>query len=83
MDTYQTKCGEQFGEDAALSPANLIDAGKCQLKTSQASVSVSPDCSYLVETRVIAGKKYILIPAGEEVEVNGLPVRVSPEEEEF
>ena len=83
VDTFQTKCGEQFGENAALSPANLIDAGKFQLKTSQATLSVAPDCSYVVETRVIAGKKYILIPAGEEVEVNGLPVRVSPEEEEF
>ena len=38
-------------------------------------MSVSPDCSYLVETRIIDGKKYILVPAGEDVEVNGQPVR--------
>ena len=81
VDAFREKCGEQFGEGAALSPANLIDAGRFQLKTAQATLSVTPACSYLVESRVIDGKKYILIPAGEDVEVNGLPVRLSPEEE--
>ena len=28
----------------------------------------------MVETRTIEGKNYILIPAGEEIEVNGMPV---------
>lgn len=29
---------------------------------------------HMVETRIIEGKKYILIPAGEGIEVNGMPV---------
>lgn len=81
VEAFREKCGEQFGQGAALSPANLIDAGHFQLKTAQATLSVAPDCSYLVESRVIDGKKYILIPAGEDVEVNGLPVRLSPQGE--
>lgn len=80
VDDFQKKCDEQFGPGAALSPANLIDAGRFQLKTSQATVSVPPENSYLVETRVINGKKYILIPAEEDVEVNGLSVRFAAEE---
>ena len=43
-------------------------------------MSVPPENSYLVETRVINGKKYILIPAEEDVEVNGLSVRFAAEE---
>ena len=77
VEEFKEKCGQQFGADAVLSPANLIDAGRFQLKTAQATVSVTPENSYLVETRVIDGKKYILVPAGEDVEVNGLAVRFS------
>ena len=39
---------------------------------------MDPAYSYLVETRMIDGRKYILIPVGEGVEVNGLPVGIAP-----
>ena len=68
------KCGELFGEDAVLSPANLIDGKRFEVKTADAAISLDPEHSYLVETRVIDGKKYLLIPAGEGLEVNGMPV---------
>lgn len=79
-EEFRQLCDQQFGSDAVLSPANLIDAGRFQIKTEQATVSVPPEQSYLVETRVIDGKKYILVPAGEAVEVNGLAVRFGAEE---
>ena len=68
------KCGELFGEDAALSPVNLIDSKRFEVKTADAAISIDPEHSYLVETRMIDGKKYLLIPAGEGLEVNGMPV---------
>lgn len=67
-------CGEQFGEGAALSPSNIIDARRFQVKTGEATISVAPECSYLVETRVIDGRTYLLIPVDDSLEVNGLPV---------
>ena len=84
VDAFQEQCGQRFGEGAALSPANLIDSGKFEVKTEQATISVDPSCSYMVETRIIDGVKYLLIPAGEGVAVNGLPVTVrsAPETEE-
>ena len=75
VDAFKDSRDERFGADTALSPANLIDDKKFELRTAQATVSVDPECSYLVETRVIDGKKYILIPVEEDVEINGLPVR--------
>lgn len=75
IGAFRQDCEESFGPGAALNPANLINAGKFEVKTAQATVSVSPDQSYLVETRIIDGKKYLLIPAEEDVEVNGQPVR--------
>ncbi len=38
------------------------------------TIAMPPEQSYLVETRMIDGKKYLLIPAGEGLEVNGMPV---------
>ncbi|MGM9607644.1 MAG: DUF4317 domain-containing protein [Oscillospiraceae bacterium] len=72
------KCGEQFGDGAALSPSNLIDHKRFEIKTPDATIIVDPEHSYFVETRVIDGRKYILIPADEGVEINGLSVRIAP-----
>lgn len=81
VEDFRKRCDEQFGANAALSPANLIDAGRFQLKTAQAVVSVAPENCYLVETRIINGRKYILVPAEEDVEVNGLAVRFTADQE--
>ena len=40
---------------------------------------MDPERSYLVETRIIDGRKYILIPAGEGAEVNGIAVKIPSE----
>jgi len=77
VDAFLARCGESFGPDAALRPANLIDPSRFLVRTSQATVSLDPESSYLMEARVLEGKKYILIPAEEDVEVNGLPVRLT------
>lgn len=82
VSAFQKMCGEQFGLGAALNPVNLIDAGRVEIKTAQASLTVNPEYSYLVETKLVDGKKYILLPAGEGVEFNGFVVGVAPEEVE-
>ena len=74
---FQEQCAQQFGSGAALNPANLIDAGHFEVKTADATISVPPERSYLVETRVIDGRRYLLVPAEEAVEINGAPVRVA------
>ena len=79
IGAFEAECARQFGPEAALSPANLIDSGKFQVKSSQATISVSPEQSYLVETRVIDGRKYFLIPADELIEVNGFGVHLGTE----
>ena len=66
----------------ALNPANLIEPGKVEIKTPQVSLTVEADYSPLVQTRVIDGQKYLLIPAGEGVEFNGLAVKIPGELEE-
>ena len=78
---FQAQCGQAFG-GAALNPENLIDAKRFDVKTEQATISIDPAYSYLVETRIIDGRAYLLIPAGEGVEVNGLSVGLEAESPE-
>lgn len=74
VNAFCESCGQQFGEGAALNPVNLIDNKRFEIKTQDATVSIEPERSYLVETRTIDGKKYLLIPVDEGLEVNGLPI---------
>ncbi|MCI9121846.1 MAG: DUF4317 domain-containing protein [Oscillibacter sp.] len=80
---FQAQCGEAFG-GGALNPENLIDSKHFDIRTEQVTISVDPAYSFLVETRIIDGRKYLLVPAGEGVEVNGLAVELEaavPEED--
>ena len=74
VEAFCQSCGRQFGEGAALSLANLIDSKRFQVRTGDATLTLAPDRSYLLETRVIEGRKYLLVPVDGEMEVNGLAV---------
>ena len=71
-----TRFDDSFGAQTSLIPQNLMDAKQFQVSTPDVIIKISPAYSALVETRVIDGKKYILIPAEGDVEVNGLPIRI-------
>ena len=75
VEAFRTKCGEKFGGDALL-PANLVPPNRVTLETPDAKITVAPEAAVQVETRVIDGRKYILIPADEDVEINGMNVHV-------
>lgn len=74
LEAFERSCGERFGENAVLNPENLIDGKRFEIITPEARVTVNPSCSYVVEYRVIDGRKYLLIPADHDVTVNGMPV---------
>ena len=74
---FEAQCGEQFGDGAVLNPENIIDSKHFEVKTADASVAIDPKHSYIVETRIIDGRKYLLIPADEGVEVNGMAVGIA------
>ena len=75
VDAFDQKCDEEFGPDTNLSPKNIVDA-KLEVRTPDVLIQVNPEQGDLVDTRVIDGRKYILIRAEEGVEVNGVPVHI-------
>ncbi len=79
VEAFRAECRRQYGEQAALNPKNIIESKKFQVNTPEVKISVAPEFSYMVETRVIDGRKYLLIPADEGVEVNGINVSIAKE----
>lgn len=76
VSAFQDYCGQRLGEGAAMDPANLIDSKRFLIKAGEITITVKPELSGQVEARVVDGRKYLLIPAGDGVEVNGLPVEI-------
>ena len=76
VEAFDGQYDEAFGADFGLSPRNLVDTGRLELRTPDVTIQVSPGRADLVETRIIDGAKYILIRAEEGVEVNGVSVRI-------
>ena len=79
VEAFTQSVTEQFGESVVLNPDNLIDKGKFEITTPEVKVIVDPEQSYLVETREIDGRKYLLIPADNGLAVNGVEVRIGSE----
>lgn len=76
IQTFGSRYDEAFGQDADLSPKNLVDTRRMELKTPDVTIQVNPERSDLVTTKVIDGRKYILIRAEEGVEVNGVNIHI-------
>lgn len=77
IDNFSEKYEEEFGANASINPHNIIDNKKFEIRTPDVVITVSPERSDLVETRVINGTKYILVCADGGVEVNGVSIHIS------
>ena len=73
---------EAFGFEADLHPKNIVDNKHFEVKTPDALIKIEPASSDLIETRIIDGVKYLLIPADEDVTVNGVSITIPREEQE-
>ena len=56
---------------------NIIESRKFEVTTPEVKITIAPENSYMIETRVIDGRKYLLIPADDGVEVNGIGVSIA------
>ena len=77
IEQFEEKFDKGFGQNAALSPRNIVETNKFELKTPDVVIKVDPQKSDLVQTRIIDGIGYILIRAEEGVEVNGVNISLS------
>ncbi len=76
IETFQDECRERYGDDAALDPKNLIEDKRFEIATPEVKITVAPEDSYLIEARLIEGRKYLLVPVDGPVTVNGIEVKL-------
>ena len=76
IEQFEEKFDKGFGQNAALSPRNIVETNKFELKTPDVVIKVNPARTDLVETRIIDGVRYVLVRADGGVEVNGINVNI-------
>lgn len=73
---FDARFDSAFGLNAQLSPSNLLNPDKLEVKTPEVTIRLRTEHSSLLETRSINGAKYILVRADEDVTVNGVPIHI-------
>ena len=75
LSAFQKSFTERFGK-VLLNPENIVDTIHFEVKAGDVTITVTPEQSFLIETREVNGRKYIMIPADGGAELNGFAVKV-------
>lgn len=79
---FEEKYDAAAGERTCFVATNVANTRQFEVRTPDVVVKVSPDRMDLVQTRVLDGIKCLVIELNDQVELNGIPVRVAQEDEE-
>lgn len=63
------------GENVSLLAANIVNTRAFEVKTPDVIVKVNPERAELVETKIVDGRKCLVIEITDQVEVNGITVK--------
>ena len=77
INTFSEKFDSEFGENAKISPKNIVNVKKFEVQTPDVTIRINPERQDLVKTEIIDGVKYILIRAEDNVEVNGVNINIT------
>lgn len=70
-------------EDTELLAINVANTRSFEVKTPNVVIKVDPEFSYLVNTQMIDGRRCIVIEMGDNVEVNGIALNYTGNNEEI
>ena len=73
-EAFQNGFDATFGSGAVLPAVNLVTPKQFKVDLPCVSIKVDPKQADLLETRVIDGRTYLLIPVDGDISVNGQPV---------
>jgi hypothetical protein len=81
MEIFDEQFEAAAGEKSTLMAQNITNTKRMEIKTPDVVIHISPERADLIETRILDGRKCLVIPM-EDVEVNGIAVRMNNHEEE-
>jgi hypothetical protein len=73
--TFDQNYEKMAGENTALLAANLASTRSFEVKTPEVIVKVNPEFTQLVQTKMVDGRKCLVIELTDQVEVNGITVK--------
>ena len=74
VSAFNEACRREFGESAVLNPVNVMETNKFEMSTPQVKITVDPEYTDKIETKVIDGITCIVIPLEEGITVNGIEI---------
>ncbi len=81
VENFGQKYDEEFGKGNDILPENIVNTKQFEIKTPDVQIRVNPEKEDLVDVRVIDGVKYVLVRAEDGVEVNGVFINISKDDE--
>lgn len=76
LESFDERYEMAAGEKASLMATNITNTKRFEIKTPDVVIHVNPERADLVETQVINGRRCLVIPMEDNVEVNGIHVRM-------
>lgn len=76
LEHFDTVYKEAAGENTAILVPAITGSGKFAVKTPDVDIRVNPDRLDLVETRIIEGRRFLIVAVEDNVEVNGMSVKM-------
>lgn len=77
LEDFDAQYEAAAGENSTLIASNVADMKKFVIKTPDITIQVNPECMDLVETRVIDGRKCLVISVDDRVEINGISAKTA------
>ena len=75
MESFDRNFTENAGEKTSLLASNIAETRKFQIETPDIVIKVNPERADLVETRIIDGRRCLVIPVDDHIEENGINVQ--------
>ena len=82
MERFDQIYEETAGENTSILVPAIAGTGKFAVKTPDVDIKVNPDRLDLIETRIIEGRRCLVIAVEDNVEVNGMSVKMWEEKNE-
>ena len=77
LEDFEKDFDETVGAKTSLLASNLTNTKKFNIRTPDIVINVNPERTDLVNIQMIDGRKCLVIPVDDQVEVNGMEVKVT------
>lgn len=75
LENFESNYEKVTGENVSLLAANIANTRVFEVKTPDVIVKVNPERAELVQTKIVDGRKCLVIEINDQVEVNGIAVK--------